>query len=135
LAEQGLSQAPGIQAAATTQAVAPFAQQNQQRALEIVMQRLGLPIQYAQAYLSSLPGGVNLAPLMALLAGGLKGATGTPMTPAGTPFDYGNPSPIFPTSPGVTPGFPLPEPTAPDIGATPPFWSPPMSLPDTGAGA
>jgi hypothetical protein len=67
LAEQGLSQAPGIQAAAISQALAPFYQQNQNTALQVVMERLGLPLQYASAFLGNLPQNSNLAPLLALL--------------------------------------------------------------------
>jgi hypothetical protein len=80
LAEQGLSQAPGIQATVLSQSLAPFEQQNQQTALQLVMQRLGLPIQYAQALLANNPGQTNLAPLLALLAKG-----GMPTTPGSTP--------------------------------------------------
>jgi hypothetical protein len=68
LAEQGLSQAPGIQATELSQSLAPFEQQNQQTAMQLVLQRLGIPIQGAQAILGSL-GNTNLAPLMALLFG------------------------------------------------------------------
>lgn len=66
-ASQGLSQAPGIQAAELSQALAPFQQQNQNTALQLVLQRLGLPLQYAQTFLSGLPQNSNLAPLLALL--------------------------------------------------------------------
>jgi hypothetical protein len=67
LAEQGLSQAPGIQAAVLSQALAPFEQQNQQTALQLVLQRLGLPLSYASTYLQGLPQPANLSPLLALL--------------------------------------------------------------------
>lgn len=67
LAEQGLSQAPGIQAATLSQALAPFYQQNQNTALQLVMRRLGLPMEYAQTYLAGLPQNSNLSPLLALL--------------------------------------------------------------------
>ncbi len=66
-AERGLSQAPGIQATELAQALAPFEQQNQNTALQLVMERLGLPIQYANAYLQGLPKGSNISPLLALL--------------------------------------------------------------------
>jgi hypothetical protein len=80
LAEQGLAQAPGIQASTLATSLAPFEQQNQQTALQIVMQRLGLPIQYATALLQNQPKGTNLAPLLALLSKG-----GMPTTPGSTP--------------------------------------------------
>ena len=43
LAERGLSQAPGVFAATESQALAPYYQQNQNAALQSVMQLLGLP--------------------------------------------------------------------------------------------
>src|ERR1700687_2418714 len=49
------------------QALAPFEQQNQNTALQLVMERLGLPIQYANAYLQGLPKSSNMSPLLALL--------------------------------------------------------------------
>jgi hypothetical protein len=82
LAEQGLAQAPGIQASVLAQSLAPFQQQNQQTALQLVMQKLGIPLEYASAYLSGLPKDTNLSPLLALLqknAGG--GSTGSSPTP------------------------------------------------------
>jgi hypothetical protein len=120
LAEQGLSQAPGIQATVLGQALAPFQQQNQETALRLVMERLGLPLQYAQAYLQGLPQPTNLAPLMWLLqqpkggamgGGGGTTAAGTPPFVGPMPFDYsgGYPSvwnpPAGPTSTGDF-GFP-----------------------------
>ena len=68
LAERGLSQAPGIQAAELATAVAPYQQQNQQTALQLVLTRLGLPLDYARTILGNLPQNTNLAPLLALLA-------------------------------------------------------------------
>lgn len=44
LAQRGLSQAPGIFAASETQAQAPYIQQNQNTALQAVLQQLGLPV-------------------------------------------------------------------------------------------
>jgi hypothetical protein len=70
LAEQGLSQAPGIQAQALAQGLAPFQQQNQQTALQLVLERLGLPVQLAYTYLQGLPQQVGLAPLLALFGKG-----------------------------------------------------------------
>ena len=67
LAEQGLSQAPGIQAATLAQALAPFEQQNQQQALQLVLTRLGLPLSYIQTMLANQPKQTNLSPLLALL--------------------------------------------------------------------
>jgi hypothetical protein len=70
LAEQGLSQAPGIQGAVLAQSLAPFEQQNQNTALQLVMERLGLPLQYIQTYLGGLPNSSNLSPLLAMLMRG-----------------------------------------------------------------
>ena len=75
LAEQGLSQAPGIAATNLSQALAPFQQQNQATALQLVLARLGLPLSYGQAILGGLPQNSNLAPLLALLQ--QKPGTGT----------------------------------------------------------
>lgn len=63
LAEQGLSEAPGIQATVESQALAPFEQQNQNTALQLVLQRLGIP----ESIIASLPGNTNIAPILALL--------------------------------------------------------------------
>src|ERR1700693_902672 len=93
LAEQGLAQAPGIQATTLAQALAPFEQQNQNTALQLVMERLGLPIQYANAYLQGLPKSSNMSPLLALLmrqnnpSGG--SVSGFPDT-SGIPSDTGS---------------------------------------------
>lgn len=103
LASQGLSEAPGIQASTLAQALAPYQQQNQQAALQLVMQQLGLPIEYAQALLRNSPGQSNLSPILSTL---FKGNAGTPATgqgfqtsfppddsqtaPQDTPFDIGN---------------------------------------------
>lgn len=82
LAEQGLSQAPGIQGTVLAQALAPAELQNQQNALQLVMKQMGLPVEYAQTLLAGLPPNTNLAPLLALLQqqgkGGAAGGAGTP---------------------------------------------------------
>lgn len=100
LAEQGLSEAPGLIATATSQALAPFEQANQQTAMQLVLQRLGLPAEFAR----TIPQNANLAPLLALLMkGGLPGAAGTRPTPTfptpdttGT-YDFGGLIPPQPT--------------------------------------
>lgn len=63
MAEQGLSQAPGLQASAIAQALAGPEQQNQQTALNLVLQRLGLPAEL----LRSIPPNSNMSQLLALL--------------------------------------------------------------------
>ena len=62
LASRGLSQAPGILASTESQALAPYAYQNYQAALQAVMQKLGLNLNAAEL----LPKGQNLTPAMML---------------------------------------------------------------------
>ncbi len=116
LAEQGLAQAPGIQAAVLSQALAPYYQQNQNTALQLVMERLGLPLQYASTYLSGLPQNSNLAPLMALLQ------RNNPSSTSSLPSWWPTSRPTIPTPTTTDPGLP------PDI-----FNIPPV-LTDTGGG-
>ena len=66
VASRGLAQAPGIFASEESQALAPYAQQNYNTALNQVMQQLGLPIEYANAIKSFLPGQQNMTPAMQL---------------------------------------------------------------------
>jgi hypothetical protein len=77
LAESGLAESPGITATALTQAEAPYILQNQQNALQLVLQRLGLPIQYGEAILGNRPQQTNLSPLLALLMRGFPGSSTT----------------------------------------------------------
>lgn len=112
LAEQGLSQAPGIQATAVAQALAPFEQQNQQTALQIVMKRLGLPIEYGQTLLAGNPGQTNLAPLLALLqkGGGFPSASQPPASFSAPTADWTASFPgITPATPPDTSGWQLPD--------------------------
>jgi hypothetical protein len=62
LASRGLSQAPGILASTESQALAPYAYQNYQAALQAVMEKLGMNLNAAQL----LPKGQNLTPAMML---------------------------------------------------------------------
>ena len=73
LAEQGLSQAPGLIATTEAQALAPFEQQNQDTALKLVLQKLGLPAEFAR----TIPQNAQLAPLLAMLFKGFGGGGGT----------------------------------------------------------
>jgi hypothetical protein len=87
LAEQGLSQAPGLIATATSQALAPYEQQNQQAALQLVMQKLGLPAEF----LKTIPNNAQLAPLLAMLSKGFGN------NPASTnPFGFQTTGPTLP---------------------------------------
>ena len=67
LASRGLSQAPGIFAGNEAQALGGIEQQNYQTALQQYMQKLGLPLEYAQQIQSLLPKQQNLTPAMALM--------------------------------------------------------------------
>lgn len=86
LSEQGLSEAPGLIATAESQALAPFQQQNQQTALQLVLQKLGLPAEFAR----TIPPNANLAPLLAMLFKG-SGSSGTTPT-------WQNQAPVGPPS-------------------------------------
>jgi len=112
LAERGLAQAPGIQATELATALAPFQQQNQNTALQLVLTRLGLPLEYAKTILAGMPQNTNLAPLLALLNKG--GPTGSDFS---GPGDFMNV--LFPqgagssgggdiTVPGITGDFQIP---------------------------
>jgi hypothetical protein len=101
LAERGLAQAPGIQATELSTALAPFEQANQQTALQLVLTRLGLPIEYAKTILAGLPQNTNLSPLLALLQRNNNpsgGSTGSDFT---GPADFMNV--LFPGGTGGTP--------------------------------
>ena len=88
MAEQGLSQAPGLQASAIAQGLAGPEQQNQQTALQLVLQRLGLPAEFAR----TIPQNANLSPLLAMLFKGFSGGGS-----AGALNSFGAPSGSYPT--------------------------------------
>ena len=75
VASRGLAESPGTFAATESQALAPFEQANQQTALQLILQKLGLPIETLQALKSGGGGMANLLPLLTMLFGG---KTGTP---------------------------------------------------------
>jgi hypothetical protein len=64
LAQRGLAQAPGIFAATESQALAPYVQQNYDRALQQVLTQLGLPMEYATTIKQFLPGQKDITPSM-----------------------------------------------------------------------
>lgn len=64
VASRGLAESPGIFAATESQALAPFQQQNQQTALQLIMEKLGLPAQTLYALSSGGGGYANLLPLL-----------------------------------------------------------------------
>lgn len=106
LAEQGLSQAPGLIATATSQALAPFQQQDQQTALQLVLSKLGLPAEFAKL----IPQNANLSPLIAMLMHGFgtPGAAPTPPT-SGYPATQPN---ILQLTGGATPMQPGTDPNS-----------------------
>ena len=87
LAEQGLAQSPGIQAASLAQAEAPYIENNFNTSLQAVLQKLGLPAQIAGTALAGMPKPVSLAPLLALLMKG--GGPGGGITGTTPPFTGG----------------------------------------------
>jgi hypothetical protein len=78
LAEQGLAQAPGIEASSLAQAEAPYVQSNINTSLQAVLQKLGLPSQIAGTALAGMPKPTSLSPLLALLMKGMGGSGATP---------------------------------------------------------
>lgn len=106
LAEQGLSEAPGLIATATSQALAPFQQQNQQTALQLVLQKLGLPAEFA----ATIPQNAQLAPLLAMLMKGFGTPGAAPAAPvSGYPATQPN---ILQLTGGATPMQPGTDPNS-----------------------
>lgn len=114
LAEQGLSQAPGLIATATSQALAPYEQQNQQAALQLVLRRLGLPAELA----ATIPQNAQLGPLIAMLMKGF----GTPGTTSGSAWPSNIPPGTAPYP--IFPGGPMPSPIMPPSGVP---WDPSLA--------
>jgi hypothetical protein len=109
LAEQGLSQAPGIQSQVLAQALAPYQQNEQQMAITEAFKALGLPAETLTAIQSTM----RPDQLAQMLKGILPGQQ---QSPGSIPYPY----PSIPTPPdsgGIT--------------ATPPF-DPTQPLPGTG---
>jgi len=113
MGERGLAQAPGIFAATESQALAPFYQQNQAQALQLILQQMGIPIQAA----SLLPGMTNMAPLLALLLraqGGGGGGNSSLYFGGASPTDIsaweGGPSQVPTTTSDV--GGTIPDPSS-----------------------
>jgi hypothetical protein len=68
MASRGLAEAPGIFAATEGQALAPFQQAEQDRALQLVLAKLGLPASTLAALRSGGGGMANLSPLLQMIA-------------------------------------------------------------------
>ena len=82
MASRGLSQAPGIFAASQSQALAPFEQQNQQTAMNAVLQSLGMPA-------GTFGQPANLGPGMQLFMDQFKPKTPAIQPPTDTTGDAG----------------------------------------------
>jgi hypothetical protein len=89
LAERGLSQSPSIQSEVLSQSLAPYMQQNQQRALQMALQVMGIPLE-ALATIGPGGGTSGLAGLLATLGkinpGGANPTAGSPMSAGGDIF-------------------------------------------------
>jgi hypothetical protein len=103
LASRGLAEAPGIFAAGESQAIAPYIEQNYQASLNAVLQKLGLPLEYANVIKQFMPNQQSMTPALQLLLQQLaknKTATATAGTPTtgpnlgqlGTPPTFGDTS-------------------------------------------
>lgn len=103
MAEQGLSQAPGLMQTALAQALAGPEQAQQQLALQLVMQKLGLPAEYAKL----IPQNANLAPGIAMVMKSLGSFPGANPTPQPLP-GYAMPNPN-PAQLSVGPDFANPD--------------------------
>jgi hypothetical protein len=105
LAEQGLSEAPGLQAQAIAQGLAIPEQQQQQNAIQLVLRKLGLPAEFA----ATIPQNAQLAPLIAMLMRGFgtPNASPTASPTGGAPGSYPTmPYPIEAAGPMPSPNVP-----------------------------
>lgn len=104
MGERGLSQAPGIMAGTLAQALAPAERANQDAAMQIVMQQMGLPMAYADSIGKAIPPGQSMTPalMMFLQSMGVGKPTGGSSGGGGIPI----PQPV-PTS---TNGGPVSDP-------------------------
>lgn len=106
MAERGLAEAPGIFEATESQALAPYEQQNQQTALQLVLQQMGIPLQYASTILQGLGPQSNIAPLLQMLMlrqNNPSSSGGGGITPTTALPGYGLPEvPDYPTSTSST---------------------------------
>lgn len=115
VASRGLAESPGTFAATESQALAPFQQQNQNTALQLILTKLGLPIEYANAVINSVGPNANVGGILQALMQ-LPGAGGTRGAFPGTSASAGTTSPVpdilqslmnvnasTPSFPGLTP--------------------------------
>lgn len=76
MAERGLSQAPGIFSANMAQAFAPYYQQNQNTALNLILRQMGIPVEYAGALGGFTQQPSSMMPLILALLSQQKKAPG-----------------------------------------------------------
>jgi len=97
LAQRGLSQAPGIQAEALAQGLAPYQLQEQQMAQQALFQKLGLPIQAQPSPFGPYPQTTNMNQLFQALSRTFMNPTNP--NSSGQPFiNYGPFQPTGDTS-------------------------------------
>ncbi len=80
LAEQGLSQAPGIQSQVLAQALAPYQQNEQQMAITEALKAIGLPAEALQSLQSTMRPDA-LAMMLKSILPGQNPTSGVPMSP------------------------------------------------------
>lgn len=99
MAEQGLSQAPGIQSQVLAQALAPYQQNEQQMAIAEAMKAIGLPAEALQMIMG-VKGGTDLSSLLkGVLPGGGGMDIGKILRDAGMAAGGGGPQ----TTPSILP--------------------------------
>jgi hypothetical protein len=103
MASRGLAEAPGIFAATEGQALAPFQQAEQDRALQLILAKLGLPASTLAALRSGGGGMANLSPLLQMIMKQFPGASsnGASMPSQANLLSLFNPNPT--PDPGLTP--------------------------------
>lgn len=82
VASRGLAESPGIFAATEGQALAPFEQANQDRALQLILAKLGLPAGTLAALRSGGGGMANLSPLLQMIMKQFPGKTNDASMPS-----------------------------------------------------
>lgn len=94
MASRGLAEAPGIFAATEGQALAPFEQANQDRALQLILAKLGLPASTLATLRSGGGGMANLSPLLQMIMKQFPGGSGGGATPPFIASTQSGPSPV-----------------------------------------
>jgi hypothetical protein len=111
VAGRGLAESPGTFAATESEVLAPYQQQNQNTALQLVLQKLGLPIQYANAVINSVGPNADVGRILQALIQ----MNGTTPPGGGIPDTSGTPSPV----PGILAQIQAAQNPPPTSGLTP----------------